>query len=224
MIDNNKCWLKANCNQRDCNDFCMKHYKLNYLYEQALIPLPQRYHIDLRVDKDGSDNEAFQTLKDIELKILGFVEAGNWLWIHSSIAGNGKSSWALRMIEAYFNKIWFKSELKCRALFINVPRFLLALKANLSEKNDYITHIQENIVEADIVVWDDIATKSSTVFEAENLLSMIDLRMGKTNIFTSNLNGEEMHKALGDRLYSRICNYSYDIELKGADKRSLRKE
>jgi DNA replication protein DnaC len=44
---------------------------------------------------------------------------------------------------------------------------------------------------------------------------------GKSNIFTSNLGKRELTNALGERLGSRICNKSIDIELHGADKRYL---
>lgn len=224
MIDNEKCWLKENCNHKDCKNFCVRLYKLDYLYEAANISLKQRQHINLRVDKDGTDKDVFLKLKNIKNDILDFVMGGNQLYLHSNIAGNGKTSWALRFVEDYFNKIWSTSELKCRALFISVPRFLIALKDNITQQSDYITHIKENIFTADIVIWDDIATKNSvTQFEGENLLSLIDSRinLGKTNIFTSNLNDSELHLVLGDRLASRICNLSLNIEFKGSDKRGL---
>lgn len=129
------------------------------------------------------------------------------------------------MVEAYFNKIWLKSDLKCRVLFISVPRFLLELKSNISEKSEYIEHINENILDCDLVIWDDIATKLGTEFELSHLLSIIDTRInnGKSNMYTSNLSGVELNKALGDRLYSRIQNYSdYVIELQGKDKRGIK--
>ena len=60
----------------------------------------------------------------------------------------------------------------------------------------------------------------------ELILSIIDSRIsaGKSNIYTTNLVDSELVKSLGDRLYSRIVNYSnYVIELKGKDKRGLNK-
>lgn len=219
------CWLKDNCKQLHCKDEggCLILYKLNYLYNEAYIPEKLRKHVDLRIDDDGSDYDAFVQLKGIQDNIVDFVDSGKQLYIHSSIAGNGKTSWSLRLVQTYFKKIWLKTELRCRALFINVPSFLLALKDNISVKNEYIKHIKENIFEADLVIWDDIGTKSATQFEHENLLSMIDQRIGsgKANIFTSNLNDAEMHEALGDRLASRICNLGINIEFKGGDKRSI---
>lgn len=217
------CWLQDVCNHIDCGSFCMRNYKLSYLYDEALISVAKRKHIGLVYDKDGTDLEEFKRLKAIETNIVDFISEGKQLYIHSAIAGNGKSSWALRMVEAYFNKIWMTTDLTCKALFISVPQFLLAIKDNITEKSNYVQKIKSDVLEADLVIWDDIATKVTTPFESENLLSIIDNRInsGKSNIFTSNLNNEELHKALGDRLASRICNLSYNIELHGADKRGI---
>ena len=124
---------------------------------------------------------------------------------------------------SYFDKIWPKSNFDCQALFISVPRYLLALKASISGKNEYADTVNKYILGADLVVWDDIATKMGTEFELNHLLNIINTRMdnGKSNIFTSNLGNKELINALGERLASRICNKSIDIELHGADKRYL---
>lgn len=222
--ENENCWLLESCNHIDCNSFCLKRFKLNYLFEEALIPLNKRYLIPLYLDKNECDKEAFLLLKEFEKNIISFVNNGENIYIHSTICGNGKSSWALRLVQSYFNKIWFKCSLKCKALFINVPQFLLAIKDNISNINEYAEHIKENVYEADLIIWDDIGNKTITQFESDNLLSIIDSRMnkGKANIYTSNLSNEELHEALGDRLSSRIINSSYDIEFKGADKRGLK--
>lgn len=205
-------------------EFDLKEYKLNYLYDEALLSKVQRKRIDLITDEDGTDYEEFRQLKEIELDIVNFVENGDQLFIHSGGWGNGKTSWALRMIQAYFENIWEGSKLTCRALFINVPRFLLALKDNISEKNDYITHIKQHVLHADIVIWDEVGSKGLTEFEHENILSLINTRIdgGKANIYTANLSGAGLQRAIGGRLYSRIANMSLNIELKGRDKRRMR--
>ena len=73
------------------------------------------------------------------------------------------------------------------------------------------------------MVWDDIAAKMGSEFELTHLLNIIDnrLALGKSNIYTSNLNRQQLYTALGERLTSRIANMSIDIELFGADKRIL---
>lgn len=223
MINIKDCWMKNNCKDPCDSKLCIKLYKLNYIYEEAGVSLNMRQDIALRIDKDNSDLKAFQKLKNIQNNIVDFVNDGRQLYIHSKQAGNGKTSWAIKLLNEYINNIWENSPLICRALFINVPYFLLALKDNISTRSEYIQHIKDNILKCDLVIWDDIGTKSATPYEAENLLSMIEGRIngGKSNIFTSNLNDEELHLALGDRLYSRICNLDYNIEFVGGDKRFL---
>ena len=122
------------------------------------------------------------------------------------------------------NKIWAESSLTCRVLFINVPKFLLALKASISNQSDYIDHINMYVNSADIVIWDDIGTKVATEFEHEHLLSLIDSRLldNKSNIFTSNIIPNELSSFVGDRLASRIINTSKTIEFLGTDKRGLK--
>ena len=220
-----KCFLYDVCNHLDCEkDFCIRKYKMDSLYFAALLTESQKQHITLRVDQDGTDLEAFKQLAEIEKSIDKFVAEGKNLYLHSANCGNGKSSWSLRFIEAYFNKIWVRSEPKCRALFISVPRFLLALKDNITSRNEYFNYIKDNVFEADLVVWDDIAVKMGSEFELTHLLNIIDnrLAMGKSNIYTSNLNRQQLYSALGERLTSRIANMSVDIELHGADKRFLK--
>ena len=224
MVDNPKnCLVYTTCNHKDCADnvFCLRKYKLDFLYESALLSPAQRKHITLYIDNDGTDIEEFKKLAEIETNIEAFISAGKNLYLHSTTSGNGKTSWSIRMIEAYFNKIWPKTAMSCRALFISVPRFLLALKDNISNKNDYVEYIKANIMSADLVVWDDIAAKIGSEFELNHLLSLIDGRitLGKSNIFTSNLGEKEMYNALGSRLTRRICHMSIDIQLHGADKR-----
>ena len=205
----------------------IKNFKLNYLYKKSLLSEKQSKKIvfTLTDDDDKDDFKSFGILSDIESSIVDFVKNGQHLYIHSEKCGNGKTSWAIRMVQAYFDRIWNSTELKCRALFINVPRYMLAIKDNIDEKSEYVSYIKKNVFSSDIVIWDEIGTKSLTVFEQENIMSLINARIdaGKSNIYTSNLTDEELLKAVGKRLHSRISLTSKNIELKGKDKRGLQK-
>lgn len=222
-----KCFLYDNCNRKDCGkDFCLRKYKMDSLYAAALMTDGQKQHIVLKIDQDGTDLAQFQQLASIEQDILQFVTEGKNLYLHSANCGNGKSSWSIRLAEAYFNKIWARSSAECRVLFISVPRFLLALKDNITTKSSYVEYIKENVLKADLVIWDDIAAKMGSEFELTHLLNIIDNRIAlkKSNIYTTNLNRQQLYSALGERLTSRIANMSVDIELFGADKRFLKLE
>jgi len=220
-----ECWLKSKCkkyaNQGFCDNFCVKYIKLNTLYNNSLLSDSQRLHVNLIAEP--IDTESFKVLKSIELDIESFVKSGNNLYIYSDTTGNGKTAWATRLLQSYLNKIWPTASLECKCLFINVPRFFLELKQSLSQPSAYIDHIKSNIYKADIVVWDEIATKSATEFEHENLLNMIDYRtnLKKSNIYTSNMFPDDIQAKLGIRLYSRIINNSKIIQLRGQDKRGM---
>jgi DNA replication protein DnaC len=199
---------------------------MDTLYSAALMTESQKQHVVLKIDPDGTDLEQFQKLAAIEQDIVKFISEGKNLYLHSANCGNGKSSWSIRLVEAYFDKIWARTDGKCRVLFISVPRFLLALKDNITTRSSYVEYIKDNVLEADLVIWDDIAAKMGSEFELTHLLNIIDnrLALGKSNIYTSNLNRQQLYNVLGERLTSRIANMSIDIELFGSDKRILKSE
>lgn len=204
---------------------------LDFYYCQVKLPsniMPFRLERKIKRFSNNQQNEPYRSIRDISYvgkKHSYCITTDNpsQLYLTNDCIVTHNSSWALRLLQTYFNKIWLRTDLRCRALFINVPLFLIKLKENISNKLEYITHIQKNVYDCDLVIWDDIGTKSSTVYEGENLLSIIDYRIGngKANIFTSNLNDKELHEALGDRLASRICNSGINIEFRGGDKRGL---
>lgn len=230
MILSNECWLKNQCkkyqkNKEECDSesFCLKLFKLDALYNASLLSTKQRNHLNLMLDATRVDEEVFIQLKGIQNNIEQFVTEGNNIYIYSSTTGNGKTAWAVRLMQSYFNSIWYKTELECKGLFLSVPRYLLSIKDNISVFNEYANFVKDNIFNTDMVIWDDIGTKSATSFEHENLLSIIDYRMcnNKCNIFTSNVSPDELRVLAGDRLYSRIINYSTCFEFKGEDKRGV---
>ena len=222
------CCVKHNCvkhanGYEEEGIFCIKNFKMNSLYNMSLMREKQRQHRDLHIDADGTDKEMFSLLKQYEDHILDFVTEGRNLYIYSSNCGNGKTSWSLRLAQSYLNKIWYSTPTECKVLFINVPKFFIKLKDNIGTTNEYITHIKKYVADCDLVVWDDIGTKVGTEFEVENLLNIINNRIdnGKSNIYTSNIQPEELRTCLGDRLYSRVVNMSSLIHLQGKDKRGL---
>lgn len=187
------------------------------------MTMQQRKPLQLRIDANGTDRDAFITLKSIEKNIVSFVSQGQNLYIHSTRCGNGKTAWALRLMQAYFNSIWHKTDFRCRGLFVNVPRYLIALKESITKPSAYVDAIKDNILDADIVIFDELGTKVVTTYEHEYLLSSINARLdaSKTCIYTSNLSPTELRGSLGDRLYSRVVHCSTEIELFGRDKRGI---
>lgn len=219
-----QCFLYNNCNHINCDKMCPRKIKMSYLFTIAELPENKWVEQRLAIDADGTDLDEFNQLAAIKEKIVSFVRNGANLYLHSSNSGNGKTSWAIKLAQAFINKTWKSYEFdECAVLFVSVPKFLEAVKRNFTTPDEYATRLLSLIPKADLVIWDDIAAKAGSEYEINKLLSLIDGRiaLNKANIYTSNLNSTEIYNALGSRLASRICNMSTDIELHGGDKRCL---
>lgn len=100
------CFLYDKCNHKDCDKpFCRRRYMLEVLYKHARIPEQSWPHLVLRTDGDGTDLTEFQRLAGIEQDIENFVSQGKSIYLHSPYCGNGKTSWALRLLKDYLNMV-----------------------------------------------------------------------------------------------------------------------
>lgn len=227
-----ECIYKSSCKKKDCdiwqditNNFCMRYFKIDKILDNAMLSPKQRKDIKLVLDSDKSDYNSYATLNKFKEGIMNNIEDNVNLYIYSEITGNGKTSWAIKLLTEYVKKNWINIQINSRpVLFINVPQYLLELKLNIRCQSEYVQIVQDNFLKADLIVWDDIGTKTASDFELEYLLSMIDNRQRlerKVDIYTSNIIPTELQKYVGDRLASRILNTSQLIEFKGQDKRGL---
>ena len=227
-----ECIYKSSCKKKDCdiwhditNNFCMRYFKIDKILDNAMLSPKQRKDIKLVLDSDKSDYNSYATLNKFKESIMNNIEDNVNLYIYSEITGNGKTSWAIKLLTEYVKRNWINIQINSRpVLFINVPQYLLELKLNIRSQSEYVQIVQDNFLKADLIVWDDIGTKTASDFELEYLLSMIDNRQRlerKIDIYTSNIIPTELQKYVGDRLASRILNTSQLIEFKGQDKRGL---
>ena len=189
---------------------------MKYLISNSGIPKNKQYPQELIADVDL---EPYCELAEIKSNIAEFVENGDNLFICSRYTGNGKTSWAIKLLLKYFDEIWAGNGFRVRGLFVNVPTLLLQLK-NFS--NPLSEEYKKQLLEADVVVWDEIASSSISNYDYSNLLMFLDYRIAecKSNIFTSNVtSSEELEKNVGSKLASRIWNTSRIIKFNGKDRR-----
>ena len=209
------------CQQQECSEdeFCIRHYKMDYLVSKATMEGKQRYSIPLY--PDDKDYKAYVRLKEIQNDINNFVLDGKNLLIFSKICGNGKTEWAKKLLLSWFGSIWHSTDFECRGLFLSMPRLMQAMKENISKSNDYFQYVNDNIITTDLIVWDEINYKDWTPYEQDFMLNAISQRvsMGKSNIYTTNYDLKNIESKLGSRLASRIIGCSETIEFLGGDKR-----
>ena len=181
--------------------------------------LPKSKYMPIRLSPQSNDRRAFERLADIREDIDEFVEQGRNLYICGKTPGNGKTSWAIKMLQTYFVYVSEGNLFNVKGMFVSVPDLLLKLKDfNNPLENEY----KENLKSCDLLILDDIAVTGISQYDCLQLFTLIDGRMlsGKSIIFTSNvISLKELENAIGERLASRIWGNSTVIEIKGGDMR-----
>lgn len=225
IFDKNKCWYTSVCGKYgtpECNASCIRYMEMDFLMQNSGIPRNKQYSVLLTPSK--KDVQAFVTLKEIKDDIITFVENGESVYIYSHNFGNGKTTWAIKLMQKYFDKVWAGNGFRCRGIFIHVPTFLTKIKEGISRKDEDFETLKSRLMDVDLVIWDDIAATKLSDYDHANLLTYIDQRKLQelSNIYTGNLPQNELQEALGNRLSSRVWNDSTPIRFLGADRRGLR--
>lgn len=221
MERNSECWYKDVClaDVSMCQN-CIKFLEMQNLMETSGLPKARQCPQPLTAP--SCDREAYKKLAEIKDDIVTFVEQGANLYITSEVTGNGKTSWAIKLLLRYFDQVWNGNGFNVRGLFVHVPTFLLKAKDFKTVDPDF-EHLKKYLTKADLVVWDDIAGSNMSGYDYSQLLVYLDNRIlaRKSNIFTGNYDTkEELESKLGQRLASRIYGRdTYITIFKGGDMR-----
>lgn len=219
MEKRSNCWYKNVC-QEPCTNSCVRYLEMKELMDTSNIPKAKQIPQSLTAPK--CDKEAFMRLAGIKANIVEFVECGENLYIASDNTGNGKTSWAIKLMLKYFDSIWAGNGFRPRALFIHVPTFLLKCK-DFNNKDEAFDTMRNLLPTIDLVVWDDIASTDVSAYDYSQLLMYIDTRLinGLSNIFTGNYQDRSrLEKRVGMKLASRIWSDTTEVVIfKGGDMR-----
>lgn len=218
MERNSECWYKDTCN--DNCDKCVVYVQMNWQMEHSGLPKAKQRPIALYLTDDNSgDEDAFYRLADIRKDIVNFVEQGKNLYICSKWTGNGKTSWAIKMLHTYFHHTAVGNYDNLKGMFVSTADLLLKLK---DFNNPLPKSYRDNLENVDLVIWDDIALTNMSQYDYTQFYNIIDKRIlaEKSNIFTTNCTDvDKLAELVGAKTASRIYYTSEVIELKGKDMR-----
>lgn len=194
-----KCYASDYC-QKDkssCSDVCGGYRVLRALYNLSRIPERYRYTIALKPE-NGEDLEAFTVLDNYKNDVLSMVDEGRGLYIWGKSTGNGKTSWACKIMSYFFRKIAFNTGLENEGLYIFLPTFLEDLRDNYDNKDPEFDEILRMIKTCRLLIIDDIGAERVTDWVRERMVSIINTRVSNnlTTIYTSNLSPEELRSEL----------------------------
>ena len=106
------------------------------------------------------------------------------------------------------------------SIFISVPELLTQLKSTFNKNKNYT---EEDLLSAlknvDLLVLDDIGADYPTEWAITKLFEVINSRVGKSTIYTTNSNAKELASRVGKRNFSRMMENTQIIKMQGNDYR-----
>ena len=192
-----KCYASDYC-QKDkssCSDVCGGYRVLRALYNLSRIPERYRYTIALKPE-NGEDLEAFTVLDNYKNDVLSMVDEGRGLYIWGKSTGNGKTSWACKIMSYFFRKIAFNTGLENEGLYIFLPTFLEDLRDNYDNKDPEFDEILRMIKTCRLLIIDDIGAERVTDWVRERMVSIINTRVSNnlTTIYMVGLRFDTLNK------------------------------
>lgn len=228
-LDEYPCWFKDNCtgfgDEELCHIACPLFFQFFHLVNLANIPIPLQYPDNLKLDP-GEDVNEYKFLKEIQSDITNWVQEGNNLYLFSEYPGNGKTTWAIKLMLSYFYNIMEHNGDKCRGLFINVEQFLLESKKSINDRNKRLEEMEKLITDVDLVIWDDFGNRPLAEYDFTLLYIFINERLNKrkSNIYTSNRIDDDLAKNIGWRLTDRSLSVSEVVEFINPSQRTYARE
>lgn len=214
------------CPSEDCDkESCPWGASLKSLLSSSKLPAAQWGARPLK--PDAIDLEAYHQLADVGTNIREWVKPSSGEYkniiICSNITGNGKTSWAIKLLQKYFVKIAAESYLDpeqgiIHGCFVPITQFIYDAKDFNGPYRDRYAKLAEAADRADFTIYDDIGAAEYSTYDYTTLLVSIERRVfaEKFCVFTTNLTGKEkLTKKVGKRLADRIWDTSEIIEFKG---------
>lgn len=209
------------CSEQCPPNKCVAFRRTKRFFEQSNLDKPY-WHFEKQVLGTKNDAQAFHVLKQVEQEIVNWVRDGGNLIIFSEIYGNGKTTWARRLLISYLQQCLCENR-KNPAIYLSMFEFLDRQRDAMSELDEGFGDLKQRLLTADLVVWDDLATAPLSEFASASLNNIIDTRInrGLANIYTTNYKPDDVQfqKALGPRLWNRIKYLSTPVEFLDACKR-----
>lgn len=219
-----ECWYIKACNnsgKEGCGPACIKFQEIKYMLDNS--GLPSRAKGPIRIYDVPEDKEAYAFLHDVNDNIVKYVKEGNNLLIFSEECGNGKTTWAMKLLTKYIDQVWNGNRFRIRAYYINVSKLYESFRENIGIQTDEWTTLKNLLTTVDLLVLDDIALTNIDDRFYNLLYNIIDDRYQnmKSTIYTSNIVPEDIMLKLGKRIYSRVVNGSDVVEFIAGDRRGV---
>lgn len=194
-----------------------------FILENSYIPKYQWIEDSLKpLDDADAFNRLFEIRSDIDNFLCGST---NNLLLCSENIGNGKTSWALKLMLTYIENQKGKFNHVDERLvtvdnfdfcvFCQSVPFLVEMKQFGNNKDSY--EMYKRLCKTNLAIIDDLGVVTMSQYDYNIIYAIVEKRLfaGLPTIFTTNMtNKDEMREVLGPRLTDRIWNNSEIIKFK----------
>lgn len=210
--------------QLEVEDFIEKNRAEVFFKNNSLVPSDtEDCRFENYLPKNDSQREALKKAKWYAENFEELINEGKWnSLLFQGTCGIGKShlSHSIAMV---------LKEKKYKVIFVDTPMLMKRIRSTYGKNEDSEIAILKRIEEADLLVLDDIgaeyvkSTNGEESWATDILFSIINSRVDKPNVFTTNYNSAgltEKYGYHGERIVSRMMKGTKKIKLEGKDYRT----
>lgn len=232
MVSISKLYAKGSYCRTECSELCALCDNVGYLLDMGKVGEARRWPDGLILDeKNECDRDAYLSLNSLKSDIFEWVKTGGNLFLHSSIPGNGKTTWANKLFMQFVFEYARLMMLKRKAelpeavvRWVNVPEMFEQFKMEMSGL-PVDPLLRKHLSSSRLLVMDDLGAEKSSEWAVGQLYLYLNSRLenGFSTIITSNLSVDDLLKEgyINKRLHSRLCTYQ-SLEFFGPDRRRLK--
>lgn len=184
-----------------------------YFKNKSIVPNDSVFDLEFSKFKT-IDQETSNALAMAKKAVGDLVNEKSVNIIFTGKSGTGKTHLAMAICNEYLKRTQFTK----KVLFVNYPKLLEEFKFAIADKElqrQLYRHVTSESEKADLMVIDDLGAelggtdgKESSQFNNQKIYDLLEARVNKATIFTSNLSSSEISKYYGDRIMSRMLNNS----------------
>lgn len=196
--------------------------KLNDLFERS--GLPQKYFEPQVLVEREADKECWEWLESVRANIVEEVRNGLSIVITSKTVGNGKTSWAVRLLQRYLAETALDGRMVEKGMFVVSAQLLTEFgDYNYFQTMQEFLERFERLKTCELLVIDEIGGGSLNKASYPYLYDLVNYRVDNnlSTIYTTNYSDDEIIELLGQRLYSRIYDTSVVLDFQASNVRGL---
>lgn len=180
--------------------------KLNSLFKEA--NLPKSYYQAQELVERIDDIKTWNALDAIRNDIVQRVDDGLILTIISANVGNGKTSWAIRLLQRYLAETAINGKIEKKGYFINYASLVTKLSSFEEHKTDSYKEMMNYLKNSHLLVIDELGSAKLNSVSYPLLYDIINYRneQNLSTIYTTNYTLDVLELELQERLFSRIID------------------